>query len=318
MASFAVFNYQFAKYIRHDGESYLFPEHRYGMTAEESFPQRQEIFNTIIDEDFRKERKIVFTSKYSGDKEYIHRYVIPPTDGITIIRVANKRVTTIVTEDLKEVQADDYPNCIVIIDNRPGVQRILIENKKSAFQDVKQVAGILQWTLNGILPRYGLLIELMHLQDPTAFWNLVNDRQSYPDGFYKITFHLPHLNLERLKKVFDKVLVMSREVFDSDLEWSYKANQGGKLALDEKNEYQKALIDWLMGEVGSENIKLYPNADKRKAIIVGKDSFLAVGISDKVIKRLAEDAVNGDLFNLGGALDVIKSKTKTGIDHLLE
>ena len=111
MASFAVFNYQFGKYIRHDGESYLFPEHRYGMTAEESFPQRQEIFNTIIDEDFRKERKIVFTSKYSGDKEYIHRYVIPPTDGITIIRVANKRVTTIVTEDLKEVQADDYPNC---------------------------------------------------------------------------------------------------------------------------------------------------------------------------------------------------------------
>ena len=318
MASFAVFNYQFAKIIRHDGEMYLFPEHRYGMTAEESFPQRQEILNTIIEEDFRKEQKIIFTSKYGGDKEFIHRYVIPPTDGITIMRVANKRVTTIVTEDLKEVHADDYPNCIVIIDNRPGVQRILIENKKSAFQDVKQVAGILQWTLNGILSRDSLMIELMHLQDPTAFWNLVNDRQGYPDGFYKITFHLPHLNLERLKKVFDKVLVMSREVFDSDLEWSYKANQGGKLALDEKNEYQKALIDWLMGEVGSENIKLYPNADKRKAIIVGKDSFLAVGISDKVIKRLAEDAVNGDLFNLGGALDVVKSKTKTGIDHLLE
>ena len=314
MASFAVFNYQFGKIIKQGEEARLFPDHYYEMAAEESFPQRQNILNAIIDEDFSKERKIVFTSKYGGDKEYIHRYVIPPTDGITIMRVANKRVTTIVTQELKEVQADDYPNCIVIIDNRPGVQRILIENKKTAFQDVKQVAGILQWTLNGILPKYSLMIELMHLQDPTAFWNLVNDHQSYPDGFYKITFHLPHLNLERLKKVFDKVLIMSREVFDSDLEWSYKANQGGELALDEKNEYQKALIDWMMGEVGSENIKLYSNADKRKAIIVGKDSFLAVGISDKVIKRLAEDAINGDLFNSGGALDIVKSKTKTGID----
>lgn len=314
MASFAVFNYQFAKIIKQGEEARLFPDAYYEMAAEESFPQRQDIFNQIINDDFVKDRKIVFTSKHGGDKEYIHRYVIPPTDGITIMRVANKRVTTIVTEDLKEVHADDYPNCIVIIDNRPGVQRILIENKKTAFQDVKQVAGILQWTLNGILPRYGLKIELMHLQDPIAFWNVAKDRRSYPDGFYKITFHLPHLNLERLKKVFDKVLVMSREVFDSDLEWSYKANQGGELALDDKNEYQKALIDWMMGEVGSENIKLYSNADKRKAIIVGKDSFFAVGISDKLIKRLAEDAINGDLFNSGGALDHIKTKTKTGID----
>ncbi len=316
MASFAVFNFQFAKIIKQEREGSLFPALGNEMTAEEAFSQRQEILNKIIDEDYYSVNKIRFMSKRSGDKEYIHRYVIPPSDDISVMRIANKRVTTIVRADLEEVYEDDYPNCIVIIDNRPGIQRILIENKKSAFQDVKQVAGILKWTLDDVLAKYGLLIELMHLQDPTRFWNLVNDRRSYPDGFYKITFHLPHLNLERLKKVFDKVLVMSREVFDSDLEWSYKANQGGKLTLDEKNEYQKALIDWMMGEVGSENIKLYSNADKKKAIIVGKDSFFAVGISDKVIKRLAEETVKGDLFSSNSALDVIKTKTKTGIDLL--
>ena len=314
MASFAVFNYQFGKIIKRNKEGDLFPDEQLRMAAEEAFPQRQDILQRIIEDDYNKERVISFKSKRSLDKEYIHRYVIPPTDGITIMRIANKRVTTIVKEDLKEVHEDDYPNCIVIIDNRPGVQRILIENKKAAFQDVKQVSGIIEWTLNDILSSYGLYIELMHLQDPTAFWRLANDRRNYPEGFYKITFHLPHLNLERLKKVFDKVLIMSREVFDSDLEWSYKANQGGQLALDEKNEYQKELIDWMMGEVGSDNIKLYSNADKRKAIIVGRDSFMAVGISDKVIKRLAEDAVNQELFEPSGALDIIKTKTKTGID----
>jgi len=314
MASFAVFNYQFAKIVRQYKEGNLFSEEGLEISAEEAFPQRQEILKRIIEEDYRKESTIIFKSKRSGDKEYIHRYVIPPTDDISIMRIANKRVTTIVKADLVEVQEDDYPNCIVIIDNRPGVQRILIENKKAAFQDVKQLAGILEWTLCDLLARYSLYIELMHLQDPTAFWSLATDKNSYPDGFYKITFHLPHLNLERLKKVFDKVLVMSREVFDSDLEWSYKANQGGQLALDENNGYQKALINWMMAEVGSENIKLYSNADKRKAIIVGRDSFLAVGISDKVIKRLSEDAVNGDLFDVGGSLDIIKTKTKTGID----
>jgi len=247
------------------------------------------------------------------EKVYVHRYLIQPTDHITILRIANKRTTTIVTKELKEKQEDDYQNCIVIIDNRPGIQRILIENKKAAFQDVKQVAGILGWTLDGLLSRYNLRIELMHLQDPRAFWQFVNDKRSYPDGFYKITFHLPHLNLERLKKVFDKVLILSREVFDSDLEWSYRAQQGGQLPVDEKNPYQKDLIDWMMSEVGSDNIKLYSNAQKKKAIVVGRDSFLAVGVSDTLIRRLTEEAVNGDLFG-SKALDEIKLKTKTGID----
>lgn len=314
MASFAVFNYQFAKIIKQGEEGHLFPEYEMAMTADNSFPRRQEILDEIIEEDYKGEKIIRFTSKFGGDKEYIHRYIIPPTDGITMMRIANKRITTIVRSDLKEVQEDDYPNCIVIIDNRPGVQRVLIENKKTAFQDVKQLAGILKWTLDEILSRYSLMIDLMHLQDPKVFWELVSDNRSYPDGFYKITFHLPHLNLDRLRKIFDRVLVMSREVFDSDLEWSYKANKGGQLSLDEHNQYQKELIEFMMAEVGSDNIKLFSNADKRKAIVVGKDSFLAIGISDKVIKRLAEDVINGHLFKSEGALDVIKSKTKTGID----
>ena len=314
MASFAVFNYQFAKIIKFGEEGSLFPPDGLEMKAEESFSQKQDILNRIIDEDFQGKRKIKFMSKNSGDKEYIHRYMIPPTDDITMMRIANKRVTTIVRADLKEVQEDDYPNCIVIIDNRPGIQRILIENKKTAFQDVKQLARIIKWTLDDILVRYSLKIELMHLQDPRVFWTLVNDKRNYPDGFYKITFHLPHLNLERLKKIFDNVLVISRKVFDSDLEWSYKANQGGSLPLDEKNEFQKELIEWMMSDVGSENIKLYSNADKRKAIIVGKDSFMAVGISDRVIKKLTEEITSSHLFKNEGALEYIKGKTKTGID----
>lgn len=314
MASFAVFNYQFAKIIKFGEEGSLFPLDDLEMKAEEAFPQKQDILNMIIDDDFQGNHKIKFMSKNSGDKEYIHRYIIPPTDDITLMRIANKRVTTIVRADLKEVQEDDYPNCIVIIDNRPGIQRILIENKKTAFQDVKQLARIIKWTLDDILVRYSLKIELMHLQDPRVFWTLVNDKRNYPDGFYKITFHLPHLNLERLKKIFDNVLVMSRKVFDSDLEWSYKANQGGALPLDEKNEFQKELIEWMMSDVGSENIKLYSNADKRKAIIVGRDSFMAVGISDRVINKLTEEIAGGHLFKNEGALEYIKGKTKTGID----
>ena len=229
------------------------------------------------------------------------------------MRVANVRTATYVNKEFSEKRVDDYQNCIVIIDNRPGIQRILIENRKRAFQDVKQVANILVYTFDILLKRFSLKIELMHLQESKKFWQYVDDRRSYPTGFYRVSFHLPHLNLERLRKVYDSVLNQSRESFNSDLDWSFKANEGGQIHFDKKDERQKVLIEYMMEDVGSNNIKLYPNHNKRKAIIVGKDSFAAIGINESTIKRLEEDVRAGDLFG-SAALNDIKIKTKTGID----
>ena len=315
MSSFAIYNYQFAKIIRQAKEQYLFDNGPVEMDAEESFPQRQQIFGAMLDNDYKGEQEISKIKFINGrsDKEFIHRHLIPPTDDIIVMRVANVRTATYVNKDFNEDHVDDYQNCIVIIDNRPGIQRILIENRKRAFQDVKQVANIMAFTFNQLLKRFSLKIELMHLQESKKFWQYVEDRRSYPTGFYRISFHLPHLNLERLRKVYDSVLHQSRESFNSDLDWSFKANEGGQIHFDKNDERQRTLIEYMMEDVGSNNIKLYPNQNKRKAIIVGKDSFAAIGISESTIKRLEEDVCTGDLFG-SAALSEIKIKTKTGID----
>ena len=315
MSSFAIYNYQFAKIIRRAREQRLFGKDALEMDAEEAFPLRQQLFGTFLTDDYKGEQencKIKFINGRS-DKEFIHRHLMPPTDDIVVMRVANVRNATYVNKDFNEDHVEDYQNCLVIIDNRPGIQRILIENKKRAFQDVKQVANILAFTFNLLLQRFSLKIELMHLQESKKFWQYVEDRRSYPTGFYRVSFHLPHLNLERLRKVYDSVLNQSRESFNSDLDWSFKANDGGQIHFDKNDERQKTLIAYMMEDVGSNNIKLYPNQNKRKAIIVGKDSFAAIGINESTIKRLEEDVRTGDLFG-SAALNDIKIKTKTGID----
>lgn len=315
MAIFAIYNYQFAKIIRRVREGRLFPKDAVEMDAEEAFPQRQQIFGAFLENDYNAEQEINKIKFVNGrsDKEFIHRHLMPPTDDIVVMRMANVRKTSYVNKNFNEDHIEDYQNCIVIIDNRPGIQRILIENKKRAFQDVKQVANILAYTFDQLLKPFSLKIELMHLQESKKFWQYVEDRRSYPTGFYRVSFHLPHLNLERLRKVYDSVLNQSRESFNSDLDWSFKANEGGQIHFDKKDERQKTLIEYMMEDVGSNNIKLYPNHNKRKAIIVGKDSFAAIGISESTIKRLVEDVMTGDLFG-SAALTEIKIKTKTGID----
>lgn len=315
MSSFAIYNYQFAKIIRRAREQRLFGKDTLEMEAGEAFPLRQQLLSTLLTDDYKGEQEICKIKFINGrsDKEFIHRHLMPPTDDIVVMRVANVRTATYVNKYFNEDHVEDYQNCLVIIDNRPGIQRILIENKKRAFQDVKQVANILAFTFNQLLKRFSLKIELMHLQESKKFWQYVEDRRSFPTGFYRVSFHLPHLNLERLRKVYDSVLNQSRESFNSDLDWSFKANDGGQIHFDQKDERQRTLIAYMMEDVGSNNIKLFPNQNKRKAIIVGKDSFAAIGISESVIKRLEEDVRSGDLFG-SAALNEIKIKTKTGID----
>ena len=284
------------------------------MTADKAFPVRQNIFGDMLMKDFMKERQedVIHFKNGHGLKEYIHRHLIPPTDDIVVMRVANRKTQTIVDAELREKQVDDYQNCIVMIDNRPGIQRILIENKKVAFRDVKQVAGILTYTFNVLLSRYSLKIRLEHLQDKRMFWQYANDQRTYPTGFYKFSVRLPYPNLERLKKVYDRLFSKARESFDSRIDFDFVAPDGGHVRLDEKDVYQSETIEWLMEDAGAE-LKLYSNMAKRTPIPVGEKSYKVVTVSDKTIVRLTEDAVNNDLFG-SAALDEVKRKLKTGID----
>ena len=313
MATYAIFNYQFDKIIVHAQQGEFKGMEAVLMAADDAFPKRQDIFGDILSRDFKKEKSedVIHFKNGHGPKEYIHRHLMPPTDDIVVMRVANRKTQTIVDEELREKQVDDYQNCIVMIDNRPGIQRIMIENKKVAFRDVKQVAGILTYTFNVLLVRYSMKIRLDHLQDKRMFWQYANDQRAYPMGFYKCSVRLPYPNLERLKKVYDRLFSKARESFDSRIDFDFVASDGGKIRLDEKDAYQSETIEWLMEDAGAE-VKLYANTAKRSPIPVGKQSYRVVSVSDKTIVRLTEDAVNSDLFG-SAALDEVKRKLKTGI-----
>lgn len=314
MATYAIFNYQFDKIIEHARQGEFEGMESVVMTADEAFPQRQNIFGEKLSKDFKKEKAedVIHFKNGRGPKEYIHRHLMPPTDDIIVMRVANRKTQTIVDAELREKQVDDYQNCLVMIDNRPGIQRIMIENKKVAFRDVRQVAGILTYTFNVLLSRYSLQIRLEHLQDKRMFWQYATDLQVYPTGFYKCSVRLPYPNLERLKKVYDRLFSRARESFDSRIDFDFVAPEGGQIRLDEKDPYQAEMIEWLMEDAGAE-LKLFSNMAKRTPIPVGERSYRVVTVSDKTIMRLTEDAANNDLFG-SAALDEVKRKLKTGID----
>jgi len=255
MSAFTIYNYQFEP-IEEPIELNLFLMAPATIPASESFPKRQEVFGQLLMDDYVAQKKgkekemLVFISKKEREKVYRHKYLTKPTDEIYVMKVANKRIITRETKEFTVEVEEDYPSCVVIIDNRPGIQRVAIEKKTRAFESVRTVENILNTTFSLYLKRWSLDFTLYQLHEPRIFWNTVHDVKRYPLGFKKVCFHLPHLNLERLTKVIDKYLTEVRKNYDSSLDWQVTASTGGKLNLDENNLHQAAIIEGMTEHIG--------------------------------------------------------------------
>ena len=236
--NFAIYNYNFLRIIEPNKQLQMeFPEWQV-VDVEESFNNRQFLLGDILLSDYNTPYQFENAKK----KKYWHVQVVKPQDEVYVMRVANVTNVTITDEHLKSKKYADYRNCLVIIDNRPGIQRIAIERKTKAFSDTKTVAGILEASLCKLLRQKLLKVKLTAVYGTNVFWTTLND---YPDGFRKVRFHFPHLNLERLTKVMDKYLKTAREDWDSDLDFSFGANEGGVVKINPNNERQRALVEGL-------------------------------------------------------------------------
>lgn len=310
MAIFQLYNYQFGKIISEETNN-LFNEKTATEISEENFPRRQEIFGELFAKDYERTEPITFTN-LSNKKVYAHKHLMPPTDGIIILRVANVRNRQIVQHDFKVKQEADFINCLLIIDNRDGIQRIAIEQNKSVFKDINALVSIFKHSINKILIPYGLQIELYQLQNSCDFWRCVNDKREYPNGFYKLIFKLPHLNLDRLTKKIDKIATLARKSYDSDMTIEMTANKGGCLNLSENDPLQQAQIQYMTEDLGGNSVIMVPADNKRSKINIRTMSQKTTSISNTIFTQIQEDAAGNTLFK-SDALDEVKRKTTVGI-----
>lgn len=276
---FAIYNYNFLRIIEPSGQLQFDFSDWQEVNVEESFKNRQQVLGEILQADFDTPYQFV----NAKNKEYWHRQVVRPQDEVYVMRVANVTNVTITDQNLKSKKYADYRNCLVIIDNRPGIQRIAIERKTKAFNNTKTVARILEASLCKLLSYKLLKVKLTAVYGTSVFWDTLKD---YPEGFRKVRFHFPHLNLDRLTKVMDKYLKTAREDWDSDLDFSFGANEGGTVKIDPKNERQRALVEGASG--AGQWIVMYPNGKKQR-VVCGKNQFVVMSIDSEVFDDLVSD-----------------------------
>ncbi len=289
MPKFTVYNYQFEKYLDTDKDpKFEFKDGTY-KDPDAAFEHRQEIFSTLFPE---VPAKVLPFEFWNGSKYHIHRLVLPPNHGLVVLRLSNKKKSHRTNEDLQQIDFDDYPCLYVIIDNRPGKQRILIEQKQSVFKKTETVAKILQNAFNKELLPHMLTVVLYSPFPSREFWKVVG---KHKEGFRKVLFHLPHLNLDRLSKIVEKYLTDARRSFDSSLDFAFTATKGGKLELHEENELQRTLAKAVsatgqpMRKEDNPGIVLVTTGQHASYIKIGKDAHISTTIPQPTLNALKND-----------------------------
>ena len=308
MKKLAILNYQFAPMLEKVTELELdFPDWE-KVDPQLSFENRQQIFGKIFEEDYDNVRPIKFELRR---RHYPHVHLMRPTDDIVVFRVVNKRTTKITNQDFNKDAYDDYQNCVVVFDNRPGVQRLLVEVKQSAFADPGTLIKLLEESINRILKHYKLEISLDPIFRVQDFVDTVN---RFDEGFREVAFHLPHKNLDRVMEEMDLTLHSIRESWKTEMHIVFKAPKGGRVPIDLKDKDQMELVKLASG-IGGATINMTPTGKSRQQIHCGEGRYVMESMEESIFSELSSNNPDHSLFEEDSPLNRLKLAMKNIKNH---
>ena len=96
-------------------------------------------------------------------------------DGVFMLHVRNNKHKKVIPIDrLEELDVPHYPYTLVIVDARPGCQAILVQQKKSAFNNPDAVARLVAeyYTRELELSKFGLKVGLQQRLCKGSIWDV--------------------------------------------------------------------------------------------------------------------------------------------------
>lgn len=112
------------------------------------------------------------TSKKTGKLVVHPNIILARRGGVVLMRVCNVKHVTVV-RSYQERQEESHPYCHVLIDNRPGVAQIAVEQTKAFDKKPDKVRRLLQDALQTLLAEVGLTITIRAKMHDNDFWETV-------------------------------------------------------------------------------------------------------------------------------------------------
>ena len=286
MATYKVYNYFFGPVQDNPNlplDNNPIPE------GEDPMLHKQEYFQGFFNVCQGKQFSLVKTRHYIN--------VLMNEGNVVIFQIDNEKSITI-EENFRKRQEKDHPSCIVIVDNRKDIQRILIENNH-AFTNPDVVRNILRKIFRRYMKSYNLYIDINAATNPRDFWKTV---EKYKKGIKELKFIFPYANLPRISDIVGPYL--DYKALSEDTNCSpvvYLKAPTGVLELDENNPRLNAIVAG-SSEVGEGSQCIRP-VGSRKFVPCGDKTSVTIDISDTIVYESQEELFETKLEKIAEKLN---------------
>jgi len=196
---------------------------------------------------------------YTDKKKYAHVLHLTDDDHY-ILKIGQRKSTTLANEKLQEHVAENWPFCYVIIDNDPNNQKMVISENIAAFSTPAVLSKYLASIFKDILQHYGLNIEIEPMFERKDFWRVVRNQ-----SITRLNFTVIRPNMARISKSLPKAFRAAVEETNSHKSViAFNAPEKGVLEnINEQNESIDGLVQYAAEGGGHIKIKMQ---GKRKMI----------------------------------------------------
>ena len=212
------------------------------MFSPNNWERREELFNEL----FEKEDSMEFTI---GEKHYRHKlYHCKANRRVIVMRLANVK-ELLLEKDFEEMPVKHYPSCFVVIDNRAGSRRVIIQKLQTSFSSTFQVARILQNNISHTLTQGHNIGVMFHPQRYTQdFYKLWKE---HPDTTKKVRFNISSGVKKEELSCTNTVCGIMQNVENASRSSDYCTTveisggaDGTTLPVDETSDYIKGLVQY--------------------------------------------------------------------------
>ena len=174
-------------------------------------------------------------------------------DEIYVLKLAVDR-KAVLYKNFKPMDVENQPFIYVLINNDPEIQKILIEDNKSAFYDTSAVKNILELAFSMQLSTSDLTIHIEPVVDKGTFWDYVKKHER---SIERLDFEIVKPNLANISKSLKAPLKQLVDITNSHKTTiKLKAPTNGVLEnINQKNDQLNSLVEY-SNEGGGDGIKM--------------------------------------------------------------
>lgn len=201
MSKYAIYKYVFEK----SSES----RNCFVEEGDNTFERSQKILQSML----QSKKLNIYKTKKDGEVIIYPNDVFKSYGGVTVMKVCNVKYIT-KCKDYQTLKDESNPWCNVVIDNRPRVCQIAIEQTGAFDSDTDKVSNLLRETFGRQLSDYGIAIDIMSKMRTAKFWDFVNEQcTKYHDSIARVVVDVMNPKMagpiDVARQISDKLMYMS-------------------------------------------------------------------------------------------------------------